>query len=172
MAENESSYSLFVEITLAVVATALAFLLWNRKASEDKKDVSMLSEQKTNTDDANLTDTKDDTTRQKENNGIQTNSLMAENADSVQQLGASRCAGLQTESTSTQTDFDYSDRNIASDDLSILWKAVLVNGNDQLSKRYRTELHVDIDGTVSHFQSLQKEGVVGVGMQQIVMKVQ
>lgn len=55
---------------------------------------------------------------------------------------------------------------------SIVWQAVLVN-DAVMQYRYRTELHVDIDGVISHSESIHQETFAGMeGMKQVLVKIQ
>lgn len=78
----------------------------------------------------------------------------------------------QTEATLVDDKVDESEEYDGSD-MAIMWRGVLVNGNESASQmRYRTELHMKIDGAISHCESFRKEGFVGAGIEQVLIKVQ
>lgn len=157
------SYSLFFEIAVAVGTTVLAmFLCQNRRrnaalASTESANLKMTTDRKQKETDYTKTRKPTDTAaRQQPHVDEKIHQLDSKTTKPNNKTFAS---------ATTQTE-------IPSMDERITWKAIVVNPWENSVRRYRSELYVDVNGVVTRSESFQNEGVVGVGIKQILAKVQ
>lgn len=159
------SYSLLFEVAVAVGTTVLAMFLCQHR----RRNLALPSAESDNLE--NTKGTKQhETDKENISNKVadkttQQNTLVEEKHHPIDSKKTTVSSNKCYASATTQTELPPMDERIT-------WKAIVVNPWENPTRRFRSELYVDVDGVITHTESFQSEGVVGVGMKQILAKVQ